>query len=86
MDNDYNISLDCAPGCTRPDSLLPLTLKDTLLNEKDFMLVSTCFGEWVFTLSNDKKDLYVKCQAQIEANIEQLYEAGRIRYGSWTKI
>lgn len=77
------IELDCPPGPTRPDNLLPHVIKDTGLEVEDFTITSKVFGNWEFTLKKEKQDTYEKCKNVIEERIKDLYKIGRIRYGSW---
>ena len=80
----YKISLDCPPGYVRPDKLLPITLQGTELKPEDFEITSRVFGSWTFELNLVKNDLYSSCWKNIKEEIENLYYAGRIRYGEWS--
>lgn len=80
------IELDCPPGSIRPDNLLPIVIDGTGLKVEDFEITSKSFGNWEFTLKEDKEDtneIYKKCKDKIGTKIKELYKMGRIRYGSY---
>ncbi len=84
--DEYEISLDVAPFNPRPDTLMPCVSQNTNLKFDDFVLTSTCFGCWTYKCNKNKHNDYIANIDVIEKNIITLYNSGKIRAGSWTKI
>jgi len=78
-----HIILDCSPGVMRPDNVLENILASTQLELADFKIVSKCFGEWTFELSEDKEEIYENCKDLIIIKIKDAYKNGLIRYAEW---
>lgn len=78
---EYTIEIDCAPGMTRPDDLLPYVLKgtDIVLGEPD----SRFFGCWTWAIPKDQREAFEKNRDTIKARLTDLYDSGRARYVSW---
>jgi hypothetical protein len=79
--NTQTIELDCAPGFIRPGHLIEGVIKDTGLELK--VTTSRCFGNWTWDYSDVPAEKWKEIQPILKARIEELYHAGRIRYGSW---
>ncbi len=79
-----SITLDCAPGGTRPGDLIAGVLADTGLTEADFSTGTPFFGEQVWTLKDPAKEpTFLVAQATYKERVTALYHAGAIRYGDW---
>ena len=83
--SNIQIALDCPPGKTRPSSLISYVIKDLISDLPDNFEDnpdSKIFGEWVwnFKIPQDK---YIDIKEEIKKRIISLYNAGKIRYGSW---
>lgn len=78
-----HIILDCHLGTTRPDNVLENILVSTQLELIDFKIVSKCFEEWTFELTEDKKEIYEDCKDLIITKIKNQYNNGLIRYAEW---
>ena len=81
MENEQNIELDCAPFHPRPNELLPIVLLGTTLTVKDAS--SKICGSWLFDYSDIDEMVWKNAQPVLKRNIIQLYNEGRIRFGSW---
>lgn len=79
----FTIELDCPPCSPRPDTYMPFVLDGTCLTIDDFDLVSKSFGNWTYECHKDKNELYMQNVSRIEQKITNLYNEGKIRYGSW---
>lgn len=82
------IELDCAPGMARPDSFLPAVIAGTVLEglseSAADATVSRLFGCWTWHFPCVSDDQWkTEIVPIIKPRIEALYNAGRIRYGSW---
>ena len=76
------IELDCPPGLTRPDTLLPSAIKNTNLSFKD--PVNKSFGCWTYDYSEIDPKEWEQYVPKLQENITKLYNAGKIRYGAWS--
>lgn len=78
------IELDCDPWSPRPDTFLPGILEGTGLEHraKD-KPVGMFFGNWTWDFSDVPAEEWKKIREITKVKIKALYEAGRIRYGSW---
>ncbi len=83
--SDFSIELDCAPGAPRPGDLLPFVLEGTGLEESDFDNTSRFLGNWIWILKTSacKDETFVGAKPMLKERIQDLYNAGAIRYGSW---
>jgi hypothetical protein len=81
----YSIELDCSPGSPRPDTLITGVLEGTGLTTEDFKEPSTWFGNWTYHLKSEPhlEDKYEEAREVIKERVTDLYQRGRIRYGSW---
>jgi len=77
------IELDCAPGATRPGTLFPGVIEGTNLTTEDFRISGTVFGKWTFVVNKDKDELFENSKEVFKERVSDLYNSGRIRYGSW---
>ena len=79
-----SIELDCAPRAIRPNDLIKGVLEGTGLIVGDFATVNPFFGqqEWVLTPDSEKEKMFKAYQPAMKHRIQELYKAGRIRYGS----
>ena len=80
----FTIELDCPPGGIRPGDLLPEALEGTEIKAEELgKPISMLFGEWTWEIPEKLNDKYAEVQPLVKANVEKLYHAGLIRYGSW---
>lgn len=79
--NQQTIELDCAPGTPRPDSYIDSVIKDTGLPSRE--PVSKFFGNWMWVYNDIPAEQWERVRATLKERITALYNAGRIRYGSW---
>ena len=81
------IELDCAPGTRRPGDYLVELVRDTPIenhqNAKPDATSSRLFGCWTWTFNDVPDDEWKEVQSIIKPRIIALYDAGRIRFGSW---
>lgn len=75
------IELDCPPGNPRPCDLLPSVIEGTGLTERE--PVSALFGNWKWDYSDVDPMVWKQAQPVISKRIIDLYDKGKIRYGSW---
>lgn len=75
------IDLDCAPGGIRPGDLIGGVIADTGLAAKE--PVSKFFGNWTWDYSEVPAEEWLAVNETIKSRIEELYNTGLIRYGSW---
>lgn len=75
------IELDCAPGSPRPGDLIGGVIKDTPLPLRD--PISRVFGNWTWDYSDIPSETWEDTRKIIQLRIENLYNSGSIRYGSW---
>ena len=75
------IELDCPPGWPRPGDLIADVIKDTGLPEREN--VGSFFGNWTWDYSDIPADQWEAVKPTLKERIVALYNAGRIRYGSW---
>jgi hypothetical protein len=75
------IELDCKPGNPRPGNLIGYVTQGTGLPQSE--PVSTFFGCWKWDYSNIPAGDWKAVNPIIEKRIKELYESGKIRYGSW---
>ena len=78
---EKTIELDCAPGNPRPDDLIAGVLKDTGLEVKE--PVGKFFGNYRWDYSEVSDDRWKEVQEITRPRIQELYNSGFIRYGSW---
>ena len=83
LSENFTLEIDCAPGATRPDDVLPAALVGTELKPEDFGCVSKMFGNWVFVPRKEKEGVYKESQSTIADNLKAIYGRGTIRYASW---
>jgi putative aminopeptidase FrvX len=83
VDDQLSIELDCAPMTPRPSQYFSASIKDTELKRECFVCTGRAFGMWTFSIKNEFAQLFRVSKPQLKKNIEELYNAGKIRYGSW---
>lgn len=79
----HTIELDCAPGCPRPDTYLPRVLKGTGIDPDKLTLAGQFFGNWTWVVPEELDARYAEVRPTVKKRIEDLYNQGAIRYGSW---
>ena len=79
----YSIELDCAPGGPRPNELLPSVLEGTGVTLDPEITVARCFGNWEWMIPESEAEAFLAAKETIASRIKELYNKGRIRYGSW---
>ena len=79
----YYLKIDCQPGLTRPNNVLSSILLDTGLNVDDFKNTECCFGEWTFSLYDDKIELFKIHFDNIVEKLKKKYSSGSIRYAEF---
>jgi hypothetical protein len=72
--------IDCPPGGTRPEDLLPGVLEGTGIPIKPD--VGRFFGNWTWDYSDVDKETWKKAQPIIHSRLKALYDKGRIRYAN----
>lgn len=77
------IELDCPPGNPRPGDLIADVVKGTPLEGKLGDTVSRSFGCWTWAFPDVSEFEWKLAQKTIGPRVEALYNAGKIRYGSW---
>ena len=82
MSEKFTLEIGCAPGGTRPGHLLPGVLEGTGVN-LDNVESSKSFGDWEWVIPEDQVEKYKAARETIKSRIENLYNKGVIRYGSW---
>lgn len=75
------IELDCPPGMLRPGDLICDVISGLGLPERD--PVVKLFGCWTWDYSDIDPVLWNYVKPILRERIENLYNAGAIRYGSW---
>ena len=83
LEGTNTIELDAAPGATRPGTLFHGVIEGTELTTEDFRISGTVFGNWTFVVSKDKDELFENSKEVLKERVSDLYNSGRIRYGSW---
>jgi len=81
VERDQTIELDCPPGGLRPGDLIGGVIEGTGLPKREDC--SRFFGHWVWDYNDIPEDQWMEVNPIIEKRITALYNAGRIRYGSW---
>lgn len=86
-------------GPTRPNDILKMILvtldehdfeeEDALmfddgLNENDFTLISSSFGEWKFGVYKDKEQLFEANLSKMIDLLTNLYNSRQIRFAEWS--
>jgi hypothetical protein len=81
----HTIELDCPPGFPRPGDLIGGVLEGTGLTLEDHFEedVPKSFGNWTYVLKKEYISLYEEARPKIKERVHDLYNRGRIRYGSW---
>jgi hypothetical protein len=79
----FQLVLDCPPGASRPDSLLPSILDGTGVSLSGTEPDSKVFGSWTWSIPNDQAAAYKAARKMIEDRVKALYHQGCIRYGEW---
>lgn len=79
----HTIEIDCAPGGIRPNELLPSVLEGTGIEIDPENTVGRFFGNWTWEVPEEQHELYEQVRDTISERIKNLYNSGRIRYGSW---
>lgn len=75
------IEIDCAPGPVRPGDLYVHVIAGLGLAERE--PVSTFFGNWTWDYSDVPANEWAAVRPLLKSRITDLYNRGRIRYGSW---
>ena len=75
------IEIGCKPGPTRPDSILKSVLEQIdELSENDFIKENARFGDWNFSIYEDKEHILNKNFDKICEILNDFYSKGRIRF------
>lgn len=82
---NFSIELDCPPGEPRPKHLIHGVIKGTGFKLDDFETANPFFGNqvWILKAEANKDDEFVKAKPIFFERINDLYNRGVIRYGSW---
>ena len=80
-ENHQTIVLDAPPFSLRPNELLLIALKGTNLSPREAN--TRIFGAWEFDYSDVDLETWSAARKVLQENITELYNQGRIRYGSW---
>jgi hypothetical protein len=83
LSTDYEIIIGCAPFRERPDAMLALVLKDTILCLDDFEITSKLYGDWIFIPFKEKENIYFENRIEIGEKLKKLYSTGQIRCAGW---
>lgn len=75
------IELDCAPFTPRPGDYIDDVIADTGLPKRE--PVAKLFGNWTWDYTDIDPDVWARLRPLLKERITALYNAGRIRYGSW---
>jgi len=75
------IVIDCAPFTSRPDEVLPMALRNTVLTPRES--TSRSFGEWIFEYNDIAPDVWKTTREIVGRNLEEMYNVGVIRYAEW---
>ena len=78
---EKSIELDCQPGAPRPDSFIKGIIHNTGLKLKE--PVSKFFGNWKWCYDEVPDNTWKDIQPTLKKRIENLYNTGCIRFGSW---
>jgi hypothetical protein len=99
ISNTHFLIIDCDPGPIRPDTILKTILQDInkddfeeedglmfddALNEDDFTLISSSFGEWKFGVYKDKEQLFEANLSKMTDLLTNLYNSRQIRFAEWS--
>ena len=79
--SEQTIELDCAPGGPRPGDLIGQVIEGTGLPSRE--PVGKFFGNWTWDYGDVPPEQWKAAQAITRPRIIELYETGKIRYGSW---
>jgi hypothetical protein len=98
ISDTHYLVIGCNPGPTRPNDILKMILltldehdfeeEDALmfndtLNENDFLLISTSFGQWKFGVYRDKEELFEANLSKMVDMLMNLYNSRQIRFAEW---
>jgi hypothetical protein len=97
VSDTHYLIIDCKPGQPRPDTILNMILTDDTpdfeeddallfndkLEEQDFSLIYTSFGEWKYGVYKDKEQIFELNLPKIIDHLTSLYRCGIIRYAEW---
>jgi len=75
------IELDCPPGYPRPGDLIEDVIAGTGLPTRE--TVGRVFGNWIWDYSDIDSAIWEKAKPILEKRITELYNSGKIRFGSW---
>jgi hypothetical protein len=78
---EQSIELDCPPGSPRPGDLIEGVIEGLGLDQKE--PIFRIFGNWKWDYSEVEPDRWEKVKPTLAGRIQELYQAGLIRYGSW---
>ena len=99
ISDTHFLIIDCDPGPTRPNDILKIILvtldehdfeeEDALmfddgLNENDFTLISSSFGEWKFGVYKDKEQIFEANLPKMIDILTNLYNSRQIRFVEWS--
>lgn len=81
----YSIEIDCAPFTPRPDAYIGAVLEGSGLTPDDFNTGPPFFGcqAWALKEGEERAKQFAIYQPVFKQRVTSLYEAGKIRYGSW---
>ena len=77
------IELDCWPGSPRPGDLIGSVVHGTSLQSHLNETVSRIFGCWTWAFPDIPDEEWRNIQKITKPRVEELYNEGFIRYGSW---
>jgi hypothetical protein len=78
-----SIRLDCWPGGPKAIELLPDLIRGTGLVLDPLSPKDMAFGHWEWAIPAAQRELYLEVQDTIRERIQDLFNAGVIRFGSW---
>jgi hypothetical protein len=77
------ISIDCAPGTQRPDTVLAGICAKLGLDPVRFVVSARVFGEWTFTVDEEYESVYAGRKEEVVSELTVAYHRGQIRFASY---
>ena len=99
ISDTHYLIIDKGPGPTRPNDILKMILVtldehdfeeedalmyDDSLNENDFTVISSSFGQWKFGVYKDKEQLFEANLSKMIDLLTNLYNSRQIRFAEWS--